>query len=587
MGTIIDEFMVKMKLDGKEWAQDAKEVEQSIKGVKEELKNTESAGKSFGGMAEGLKGKLMGLVGAFTALYGVQQTFSSYLSEADQLGKFSNMLDLNIEDVHAWGKAVELSGGSMQGFQGSLEALQTQLAKISTTGNSRIKPVLESMHIDPGEEGRMRNAFDVMGEIQERFAEMSKTESLGKGKLLQFDTGTIMFMQQTREATGDIIQKIKELGVYTKEDAQITADFNDAITLTKLGFVSFASIIFRMVTPALQGIVDGFTSFVSYLRRHEVAVQSFFIMLATLITARLIPAFLTLAKTVAKNPFTWVIAGIALLSLAIEDLYVWANGGDAVFGEFWEAVFGSKDEALQFFKDLTETVIVLTKAITDAVKAWKELTTDDSVFKNLKDIKSRWENFSLDQYLTDVQNRSNSGMGFFDSLYGSQEEIDKANSRLETYFGFLKNKAQEEGQQSGQAYNDGLQTAMNGEALDNEGNKVDWLDRQFIALAETVHGTVPKGTEEFNKQTASINASGKAIDLFSSKLDALRLNIMTMPTYNPSMAFAGGATYNSANTRIGAINVNTQATDASGIGSSIGPAMSSGFNPFKSNGGAF
>jgi hypothetical protein len=75
--------------------------------------------------------------------------------------------------------------------------------------------------------------------------------------------------------------------------------------------------------------------------------------------------------------------------------------------------------------------------------------------------------------------------------------------------------------------------------------------------------------------------------LFSSKLDALRLNIMTMPTYNPSMAFAGGATYNSANTRIGAINVNTQATDASGIGASIGPAMSSGFNPFKSNGGAF
>ena len=126
MGTIIDEFMVKMKLDGKEWAQDAKEVEQSIKGVKEELKNTESAGESFGGMAEGLKGKLMGLVGAFTALYGVQQTFSSYLSEADQLGKFSNMLDLNIEDVHAWGKAVELSGGSMQGFQGSLEARERE-----------------------------------------------------------------------------------------------------------------------------------------------------------------------------------------------------------------------------------------------------------------------------------------------------------------------------------------------------------------------------------------------------------------------------------------------------------------------------
>lgn len=587
MGTIIDEFMVKMKLDGKEWAQDAKEVENSIKGVKEELKNTESAGESFGGMADGLKGKLMGLVGAFTALYGVQQTFMNYLSTADAMGKFADSIGQNIEDVHAWSEAVIRSGGSAEGFQGSLKSLSTQLSKMSTTGKSRAGNILESVGIDAGGIGRARKSLDVMMEIADKMQGMSKEEALGFGSSLGLDSGTIMLLQQGRDAVGDLINKQKALGVFTKEDAKVTAEFNDAVADSKQAFMGLSSIVFRMVTPAFQGIVDGFTSFVSYLRKHEVAVQSFFVMLATIITAKLIPSFLQLFKTVAKNPFTWVIAGIALLSLAIEDLYTWANGGDAVFSEFWEAVFGSKDEALQFFKDLTETVIVLTKAITDAVKAWKELTTDDSVFKNLKDIKSRWENFSLDQYLTDVQNRSNSGMGFFDSLYGSQEEIDKANSRLETYFGFLKNKAQEEGQQSGQAYNDGLQTAMNGEALDNEGNKVDWLDRQFIALAETVHGTVPKGTEEFNKQTASINASGKAIDLFSSKLDALRLNIMTMPTYNPSMAFAGGATYNSANTRIGAINVNTQATDASGIGASIGPAMSSGFNPFKSNGGAF
>lgn len=587
MGTIIDEFMVKMKLDGKEWAQDAKEVEQSIKGVKEELKNTESAGESFGGMAEGLKGKLMGLVGAFTALYGVQQTFSSYLSEADQLGKFSNMLDLNIEDVHAWGKAVELSGGSMQGFQGSLEALQTQLAKISTTGNSRIKPVLESMHIDPGEEGRMRNAFEVMGEIQERFSEMSKTESLGKGKLLQFDTGTIMFMQQTREATGDIIQKIKELGVYTKEDAEITAQFNDAITISKMGFMGLAGIVFRWVTPAFTGIVDGFTQFVGYLKQHEVAVKAFFTGLATIITAKLIPAFASLFKTLAKNPYTWVVIGLAAIAIAIEDLYTWAHDGDAAFGEFWESLFGSKEEALQFFEDMKGLANDVLYIIKELAGAWRE------VKKAYQDFTSNGGNARMlvtaDGSLMDFE-RQDALNEKFESLYTDNMTMKpetQANigsflgEAYENAFINVEEQATEAGQKASENMTNSFFSSFD-EFL------IRWNNNGFF---EAWTGESEKSkeavTSHFDQQGKAILSTGKTIDVLNSKLDALRQNIMTMPVYNPSMAFAGGATYNSANTRIGAINVNTQATDASGIGASIGPAMSSGFNPFKSNGGAF
>ena len=38
MSTIIDDFVVKMRLEGAEWAQETKKVENGIKDVKKELK---------------------------------------------------------------------------------------------------------------------------------------------------------------------------------------------------------------------------------------------------------------------------------------------------------------------------------------------------------------------------------------------------------------------------------------------------------------------------------------------------------------------------------------------------------------------
>lgn len=589
MGTIIDEFMVKMKLDGKEWAQDAKEVEQSIKGVKEELKNTESAGESFGGMAEGLKGKLMGLVGAFTALYGVQQTFMNYLSTADAMGKFADSIGQNIEDVHAWSEAVIRSGGSAEGFQGSLKSLTTQLSKMATTGQSRAGRILESVGIDAGTIGNARKSLDVMMEIADKMQGMSKEEAFGFGSSLGLDSGTIMLLQQGRDAVGDLINKQKALGVFTKEDAKVTAEFNDAVADSKQAFMGLSSIVFRMVTPAFQGIVDGFTSFVSYLQKHEVAIQSFFVMLATIITAKLIPSFLQLFKTVATNPYVLAIAGLTAIALAIEDLYTWANNGDAAFGEFWESLFGSKEEALQFFEDMKGLANDVLYIIKELAGAWRE------VKKAYQDFTSNGGNARLivgadgdinafgDEYHDALQEK-------FESLYTDNMTMKpetQANigsflgEAYENAFINIEEQATEAGQKASENMTNSFFSSFD-EFL------IRWNNNGFFeAWTDESEKSKEAVTSHFDQQGKAILSTGKTIDVLNSKLDALRQNIMTMPVYNPSMAFAGGATYNSANTRIGAINVNTQATDASGIGASIGPAMSSGFNPFKSNGGAF
>lgn len=591
MSTVIDEFMVKMKLDGKEWAQDAKEVEQSIKGVKEELKDTEGAGKSFGGMADGLKSKLLGLASAFTALYGVQQTFSNYLAQADSMGKFADSIGQNIEDIHAWSEAVIRSGGSAEGFQGSIKSLTTQLSKMATTGQSRAGKILQSVGIDAGSIGNARKSLDVMMDIADKMQTMSKEEAMGFGASLGLDSGTIMLLQQGRDAVGDLIEKQKALGVFTKEDAKVTAEFNDAIADSKQAFMSFGAIVFRGVTPAFKGMVDGFTEFVSYLRKHEVAVKAFFTGLATIITSKLIPAFLQLFKTLAKNPYTWVVIGLAAIALAIEDLYTWATGGDAAFGEFWEAIFGSKDEALQFFEDMKGLANDVLYIVKELAAAWRELKdayhnfTDNGGSARLivgadGDINAFGDEYhdALQEKFSTIYDPATMGYSegvknnignFYDAFIGSDALIEVEQASAET------------GKRSGELF-----TEEFGNSIDNF--LIDWNDNGFFeAWEHDSEETKEAVTRHFAEQGKAISSTGQDIDALNAKLDALRQNILTMPVYNPSMAFAGGATYNSASTRIGAINVNTQATDASGIGATIAPVVRSGFNPYKSNGGAF
>ena len=675
MSTIIDELVLQLTLDGtfarneadrikretEKGARDAgKEIEKAGEQAKKAGDKAKEAGEkakqgaqeaksSWAGFADGIKGKLLGMAGAFTAIFSISEAFSTYLSTADELGKFSDSIGENIEDIHAWGEAVTRSGGTAEGFRNSVKSLSTQLSKMSTTGKSRAGKILESVGIDAGSIGRARKSLDVMLEISDVMQGMSKEEAMGFGQSLGLDTGTIMMLQQGREATADLIRRQKELGVFTKEDARVTAEFNDAMADLHQGFMKFASIIFQKITPALKIVTDKLKEFVVYLSNHQYAVLSFFTMLSTIIVAKLIPAFINLFKTVAKNPWTWVIAGIAMLALAIEDLIVWAEGGDAAFGEFWEACFGSKDEALQFFADVKEVANDFLGVVKDIVGAWKEL-------------KEAWNSFNLTGGNFAMLGTADGSVGFDferqDALNEKFNAINAANMKMkpetqEDIQGFLdfqlsdsayydtlqdmSDKADEKGAEARDRFfdsffapvtdkvnnflttlnNEGLYEALTGgssearetviadmtaeqEAITTTNDGLTMLTDGFIGVAEESGNTNTAVKGHFAQQQSSISQTGSFIDGLIGKFESLKETILSMPTYNPvygasaGMAvYGGGGTISNnygnrtSETRIGTINVNTQATDARGIASSIGGATTSRFNYMQANGGAY
>ena len=322
-------------------------------GVKQGAKEAESA---ISGMTSSIVAKLSVLSAGAAAALSIFSRFGEYVGQADAMGKLANALDVDIEKMHAWGEAAERAGGSVEGFQGSLQSLTTQLARQATVGTSRAAKMLEGAGIDAGEIGRQRQAFDVMMDLAEKAETMGKQEFFGLGRSLGLDQGTIMLLQQGRAAMKEQIRLQKEFGVYTKEDAKVTANWNDRVADFGQVMKSFSAIIFRMVLPAMTKFVEYINKAVAFLRKHEKFIQAFFVGIATVITAILIPALAKMAAAWLANPMVLgvmvLVAAVTALALAFEDLAVWAEGGEAAFGDLWKAIFGSPREAMETWNNL-------------------------------------------------------------------------------------------------------------------------------------------------------------------------------------------------------------------------------------------
>lgn len=351
-------------------------------GVKKGAKEAENAISS---MTSSIVAKLGVLSAGAAAALSIFSRFGEYVAQADAMGKLADALDVDIEKMHAWGEAAVRAGGSVEGFQGSLQSLTAQLARQATTGTSRAARLLEGVGIDAGEVGRQRQAFDVMMELAEKAETMGKQEFFGLGRSLGLDQGTIMLLQQGREALKEQIRLQKEFGVYTKEDAKVTADWNDRVADFGQVMKSFSAIIFRMVLPAMTKFVEYVNKAVAFLRKHERFVQAFFIGLAAVITTILLPALAKMAAAWLANPMvltiTAIVAALAALALVLEDLVVWAEGGEAAFADVWAAIFGNPEEAMATWENLKKFFVDTWAAIKEfCLNIWNSMDDDFNTF---------------------------------------------------------------------------------------------------------------------------------------------------------------------------------------------------------------
>ena len=585
---IVDALIVTMGLDNSDYERGMNEVEDRTRQFSERAprdveRGLNSIEQRFGATFQGI---FRTFIAPLTAALGTMGIFSQYTQTADRIGKTAARIGASAEDLQAFGEAAKRAGGSVEGFISSFESLNGQIQRMQAMGGKgRLTPILEQLGISATENGKAKDTFQILRELASASERIGKQKFAGLARFLGLDQGTIMLLQSGRVAMDELIARQRALGVYTKEDFEITAKFNDAISDLQQSFRAMAAPILQVITPALTTLAKWLTNIVQTFREHQGFIVAGLTVIAATMSGVLLKAATALGAALA--PLLGPIAAIAALGAIFDEIATYAEGGQTAFQGLWEAigtpedfkavgqaVKGLGDSLSQGFDAVIGVASELFGLVSDIVKSVLSLFSPGEPSGEWNILKSVIDGIAesiklMVGWVTDLLNLVKSVIKWIRSLGGNSTtyeqavsavtggkpkeqyiaeqaaEIKKANPRL----------TDEEATKSAErqlSFNAGLKRdydTFNGNrlSLESMGYHEEDIDAFEKAMSKQAQAPAPVQNESSSGWWAAAAITSRAPD---------RTQIMQNNKAETS---------NSYETNIGSVTVNTAATDAQGI----------------------
>ncbi len=308
-----------------------------------------------------LSAPIMAVLAGFSAGAAV----SAYTATATSLDRLSQSLGMSMESLQGWQYAAESAGAEAEEVGNFFRDMNDYIVDATTFDSGPLKDIAKELGISLKDaQGNIKTTEDVTLELADAFQKVSNQKAVAFGMQMSIDPGMIALLQKGRGEIEALIKAQKELGVYTKEDAEIASKARFAFMTLGRSIETATMPIARVVVPAITWLAERFTAVANLIRKNSQFVEVTLGVLAAVITARFIPSLYAMgaAGLKAMLPFAPLIALVAGLALVIDDLVAYINGGDSALAGLWSQ-FGTGEEILASlkatWKSLTDTVKTL------------------------------------------------------------------------------------------------------------------------------------------------------------------------------------------------------------------------------------
>ena len=304
---VIDTLYLLFKSDSTQLRKDEEAIRKSNQQTTESFKGlTQSVGpvqSAFIGLAR----QAAAFATAGLALHTVISGLAEATRHAIDLSYLSDQLGVNIEQLDAWGYAVQRTGGTAAGFQQSLRGISNYFQT-----NPRI-------------------ALAILPQLADTFQKLSRINAFRLGKVLGLDEPTILLLQKGRREVDAILTQQKELGIVTKQNAEAAKNYQNETNNLNHSFGSLWRTIAFEFLPEITKIKKNITPFVEYLTSHKDLVVGAFIAMG--IAAAIFVAPLILAASPIISIIALVGALGAAFALVYEDIKGYYDGIDSFTGK--------------------------------------------------------------------------------------------------------------------------------------------------------------------------------------------------------------------------------------------------------------
>ena len=341
---ILDVFTILFEADTSKAKDGVDDTRKSTEDLVEEMqKADQQAGKTGTAMA-GFAAKALG---ALTAVLSAGSAISGAIGRAEDIAaieRTSNALGIAIEDVDAFGSAMERLGGDAQGARDSLTDMAESIGEALQDVESGRAKTFDALGVSLRDvSGDSIGAIEGMLRLSDAVQGMSHGEAVFRIKELGItDNRTVEAIIKGRKELERLMAVQKAANPLTKEQAERAKQLNEAMGGWRNSVKGTASQFFDMLIPALTKAIEWLTVIVDWAGEHKDFVVGFFGAIAAVVAAIYLPAMITAAA--ATPAATWPIIAIgaaialaaAAFALIYDDIMNFIDGNDSMIGNMME-----------------------------------------------------------------------------------------------------------------------------------------------------------------------------------------------------------------------------------------------------------
>jgi hypothetical protein len=358
-------------------------VDQTRQSTEQLIDSMQGADKQAGATGNAMAGFAAKALGALTAALSVGSAISGAIGRAEDIAaieRTSDALGVAIEDVDAFGKAMELLGGDAQGARDSLTDMAESIGEAMQDVESGRAKTFGALGVSlKGVNGQAINATEGIMRVADAVAGMAKGDAIFRIKELGItDNRTVEAILKGRKELERLMAVQKQANPLTKEQAERAKQLNEAVNSWSSSAKGSASQFFDMLIPALTTAIQWLTKIVDWAGEHKDAVIGFFGAIAAVVAAIYLPAMI--AAAAATLAATWpliaigaaIVVAAAAFALIYDDIMNFIDGNDSMIGQIFENYPMIKDMVfglIDAFKMMGDGVVAVFDFIGAAWKA--------------------------------------------------------------------------------------------------------------------------------------------------------------------------------------------------------------------------
>ena len=211
---------------------------------------------------DGVKSKALQLGAVVAGAFGIKALTTDFASAKDRLGKFSEVFGSSADDIHAFGNAIRLEGGTLEGFMGQLASLEQFRAGLAT-GDVGMLESAGRAGLNIGALLEAESVTEGFLNLADQFQNMSRRQRIAAAQAIGLDEASIRLLSKGRSEIENVVEAQKKLRPVTEEMTDISADFNDSMQNLSTSVGGVADKLSTKLVPQITAVVAGMNDWIA------------------------------------------------------------------------------------------------------------------------------------------------------------------------------------------------------------------------------------------------------------------------------------------------------------------------------------